>query len=44
VELRVSEVADAVVELHESFFACGGCGKLYWMGSHWDKISKKYGS
>ena len=41
VTLKVDDVADGVVEQQEEFFACSGCGKIYWKGSHWDKIKLK---
>jgi uncharacterized protein len=24
---------------HDEFFLCGGCGRVFWHGSHWDRIS-----
>ena len=30
---------ESIVARHESFWLCGSCGKLYWEGSHWEKIS-----
>ncbi|MEM3399594.1 MAG: Mut7-C RNAse domain-containing protein [Candidatus Micrarchaeia archaeon] len=37
-----NEVADKVLESvlqrHEWFWVCMGCGKVYWKGSHWRRI------
>ena len=27
----------------ERFFACGSCGKVYWQGSHFDRIVERLG-
>ncbi len=43
VHLRAPEVANGVLEVQETFFGCAGCGKIYWQGSHWDRVSNKYG-
>lgn len=32
------EVPPSVERRHRLFFRCGGCGKLYWRGSHWKKL------
>ncbi len=29
-----------VVERHESFWLCKNCKKVYWEGSHWERIKK----
>lgn len=34
------DVPDLVLENNERFWRCGGCGKIYWPGSHWDKITE----
>jgi uncharacterized protein with PIN domain len=31
-------VPAASLKLYERFWRCGGCGKTYWVGSHWKKI------
>lgn len=31
-------VPAAVVEAREEFFECEGCGRVFWYGSHWDRI------
>jgi uncharacterized protein with PIN domain len=36
----VSDRAPAgVIRDYEEFFICGGCGRVFWHGSHWDRIS-----
>ena len=32
-------VPPGVVRDHEEFFLCEGCGRVFWHGSHWDRIS-----
>jgi uncharacterized protein len=32
-------VPPGVVRDHEEFFLCGGCGRVFWHGSHWERIS-----
>lgn len=53
-ETSKSEVADKVpatsLTLYDKFWKCLGCGKVYWLGSHWKQIqmtirnAKKIGS
>ncbi len=31
-------VPEGVVQDHEEFFRCLGCGRVFWHGSHWDRI------
>ena len=31
-------VPDGVLARHSRFYVCGKCGKIYWRGSHWDRI------
>ena len=42
VPASVEEVRDAVPEgvlsRHNAFWRCPTCGKVYWQGSHWDKM------
>jgi uncharacterized protein with PIN domain len=26
---------------HERFFRCQGCGKVYWRGTHWERIEQR---
>ena len=32
-------VPPGVTRDHEEFFLCGGCGRVFWHGSHWARIS-----
>ena len=32
-------VPPGVIRDHDEFFVCGGCGRVFWHGSHWDRIS-----
>jgi uncharacterized protein len=34
-------VPPGVVRDHEGFFLCEGCGRVFWHGSHWDRISAR---
>ncbi|MGC8555477.1 MAG: Mut7-C RNAse domain-containing protein [Conexivisphaera sp.] len=34
------EVPAGVLESHEEFYACFGCGRIYWVGGHWENIKK----
>lgn len=40
-----AEVGDLVPEgvraRHTSFWRCPGCGKVYWQGSHWDRMVER---
>ena len=29
------------LEAYEEFWRCSGCGKVYWRGSHWERIVEK---
>ncbi|MEM4312142.1 MAG: Mut7-C RNAse domain-containing protein [Nitrososphaerales archaeon] len=43
-EVSREEVKDkvffSVYNLHKRFYLCKSCGKIYWEGSHWEKITK----
>jgi len=41
VVLQLSAVADGIFEKINEFFCCVRCGKVFWQGSHWDKVKKK---
>jgi hypothetical protein len=30
-----------VLEYHSEFWSCGECGKIYWMGRHWENMKKQ---
>ena len=32
-------VPRGVIRDQREFFLCGGCGRVFWHGSHWDRIS-----
>ncbi len=34
------KVPPRVYKLHEDFWICPRCGKVYWVGSHWRKIEE----
>ena len=34
-----NRVPQGVIEVQERFFVCVGCGRVFWHGSHWDRIS-----
>jgi uncharacterized protein with PIN domain len=31
-------IPGGVIQDHEEFFLCEGCGRVFWYGSHWDRI------
>ena len=31
-----------VYALHNNFYKCGKCGRIYWKGTHWEKIKERY--
>lgn len=35
----VSLVPPGVIQVHQSFFRCGGCGRVFWHGSGWERIT-----
>lgn len=37
-ERIVDKVPPAVVRRHEEYHVCGGCGRVYWKGSHWQHM------
>lgn len=47
-ETPKTEVADDVpptsLTLYDKFWKCTGCGKVYWIGSHWKQIQKTFGN
>lgn len=34
------EVPESVLENKDKFWKCNNCGKVYWAGSHWQKIAE----
>lgn len=35
-----NKVPEKIFNLHEEFWICTKCNKIYWMGSHWKSINK----
>jgi len=31
-----------VYALHKSFYKCNKCGRIYWRGTHWERIKERY--
>lgn len=36
----LDKVPEGVIENNEDFWVCEDCGKVYWLGSHWEKIAE----
>jgi uncharacterized protein len=34
----LERVPPRIVEFYERFCTCEGCGRVYWEGSHWDRM------
>jgi uncharacterized protein with PIN domain len=32
-------VPPSVLQIHERFYVCRSCGKVYWHGSHWRRLT-----
>ena len=47
-ETSKTAVADSVppisLSLYDKFWKCTGCGKVYWIGSHWKQIQQTIGN
>ena len=37
----VNRVPPGVARDHEEFFLCRGCGRVFWRGSHWERIGAR---
>ncbi|HXM81856.1 MAG TPA: Mut7-C RNAse domain-containing protein [Burkholderiales bacterium] len=37
------QVPEKILQLHDSFMHCGGCGRVYWPGSHFDRMRAALG-
>lgn len=35
------KVPDRVYEQQEEFWRCGGCGRYYWQGTHWNNMAAR---
>ena len=40
-EAARGKVPPFVYERQESFFSCPSCGKIFWKGTHWDRVMGK---
>lgn len=36
-----ARVPRGVILDHDEFFLCRGCGRVFWHGSHWDRIGRR---
>ncbi len=36
-------VPEGVLSRHEAFWRCPQCGRVYWQGSHWDRMVERLG-
>jgi uncharacterized protein len=47
-EASKTEIANKVpvtsLKLYDKFWKCTGCGKVYWLGSHWKRILQTLGN
>ena len=39
--VQLLSVPDGVLDAQSEFYCCARCGKVFWQGSHWDKVIKK---
>lgn len=37
-------VPEGVLSRHQEFWRCPSCGRVYWQGSHWDKMVERLNS
>jgi uncharacterized protein len=37
----VDRIPPGVIQDHQEFFLCEGCGRVFWHGSHWDRIASR---
>ena len=35
------QVAEGTWSVHQDFWRCASCGKIYWQGAHWQNIDKR---
>ncbi|XP_076454883.1 exonuclease mut-7 homolog [Babylonia areolata] len=42
VRVQVGVVPQAVLEKVKEFYVCEGCGKVFWHGSHYDKVRQQF--
>jgi uncharacterized protein with PIN domain len=36
-----NQVPPGVSRYYKEFFLCKGCGRVFWRGSHWDRIGSR---
>ena len=36
-QLQIASVHEGALKAHDRFFGCVKCGKIFWVGSHWDR-------
>ncbi len=41
VSLLLKDVPEGVIAVREEFYACSGCGKIFWQGSHWERMKQQ---
>ena len=39
-EAVLGKIPKSTSEFYDEFWECPNCGKIYWQGSHWERISK----
>jgi uncharacterized protein len=32
---------DKILERHDRFYECPACGRVYWQGSHWERMTRR---
>ncbi|MEM3228172.1 MAG: Mut7-C RNAse domain-containing protein [Candidatus Micrarchaeaceae archaeon] len=37
-----SKVPEAAYKMHRKFYVCKKCGRIYWHGTHWKAIEKRF--
>jgi uncharacterized protein with PIN domain len=42
-DIVVERVPPGVIQDHQSFFLCRGCDRVFWHGSHWERIAGRLG-
>lgn len=43
-DAAAAEIPPRVREHHEEFWRCGGCGRIYWKGTHWEAMRRQIAS
>ena len=38
VELLIKDIPDDVITRQDEFYGCSNCGKVFWQGSHWQRV------